>query len=135
LRPLNPDGLHQAIDLYRASAYRDLKEAFGAENIFILSAGTTMRGRHAKIMPSGGRPPRLSPRNERKRIRHDDASNRIRPCPAITAVYRTAKESIISASISIRPITGDASGRSSPCCDTSWSINYLDFTKFGSADY
>ncbi|MBE9524951.1 MAG: hypothetical protein IMY76_07610 [Chloroflexi bacterium] len=39
LKPHNPDGLYAAIDLYRSSAYADLKDTFGAEKVFILSAG------------------------------------------------------------------------------------------------
>ena len=38
-RPDNPDGLHQAIDLYRNPAYASLRDAFGAENLLVLSAG------------------------------------------------------------------------------------------------
>ncbi|MDF2374573.1 MAG: hypothetical protein P1V21_27710 [Rhizobiaceae bacterium] len=39
LKPHNPDGLYAAIDLYRNPAYADLKDAFGAENLYVLSAG------------------------------------------------------------------------------------------------
>lgn len=38
-RPDNPDGLHQAIDLYRNPAYASMRDAFGAENLLLLSAG------------------------------------------------------------------------------------------------
>jgi hypothetical protein len=35
----NPDGLHKAAELYNPDIYRNLVDAFGWENVFILSAG------------------------------------------------------------------------------------------------